>query len=287
VTSTHKRIAVCIPVYDEDEALRRLLASISEVDYPRDLVQVIVAVDGGDPVVRQVAESFGAKTVVLQPNQGSYAARNAAVDAIDGPVHAVLFTDADCAVSRQWVREHLAALEHADMSGGGVRWAFSDHPSPAEWVDSIRHLHQRAYVERDRYAATCNLAVRASVLDDMRFDPTLRTGGDAEFGRRATAAGHRLVYTHDAEIRHLPRRTRRDLMTKVHRIANGVPQQHARWVERGVAPSARLTRGPWRRARAAGFDVGPVWGVRACLIDWHANLLIRKAVRRTLSEVTR
>lgn len=287
MTSTEPRIAVCIPVYDEAVALRRLLLSIADVDYPHDLMQVVVAVDGGDPVVRELAESMGARTVVLSPNQGSYAARNAAIDAIDGSVHAVLFTDADCAVSRQWVRAHLAALERADLSGGGVRWSFSDQPSPAEWVDSIRHLHQRAYVERDQYAATCNLAVRATVLDGMRFDATLRTGGDAEFGRRATAAGHRLVYTDEAEIRHLPRRTRRDLMTKVHRIARGVPQQRARWIERGVAPSARLTRGPWRRARAAGFDVGPVWGVRACLLDWHANLLIRKAVRRTLSEAVR
>jgi len=287
VTAELGPVAVCIPVYDEAEALRQLLASINAVDYPRDLLQVIVAVDGGDVVVREVAESAGARAVVLTPNQGSYAARNAAIDAIQGPVEAVLFTDADCAVSRQWVRAHLAALQNADLSGGGVRWAFSDRPSPAEWVDSIRHLHQRAYVERDRYAATCNLAVRASVLDDMRFDATLRTGGDAEFGRRATSAGFRLVYTEDAEIRHLPRRTRRDLMTKVHRIAKGVPQQRARWVERGVAPSARLTRGPWRRARAAGFDVGPVWGLRACLLDWQANRLIRRAVQRTLSEAVR
>ena len=284
MTSDDARVAICIPVYDEAEALRQLLASIADIDYPPHLVQVVVAVDGGDPVVRELAQAAGARTVVLSPNQGSYAARNAAIDAIDGPVDAVLFTDADCAVSPQWVRAHLAALEGADLSGGGVRWAFSDRPSPAEWVDSIRHLHQRAYVERDHYAATCNLAVRSVVLDEMRFDASLRTGGDAEFGRRATAAGFRLVYADDAHIRHLPRRTRRALMTKVHRIANGVPQQRARWVERGVAPSARLTRGPWRRAQAAGLDVGPVWGVRACLLDWHANLLIRKAVRRTLSE---
>lgn len=281
------RVAICIPVYDEATTLRRLLASIADLDYPRHLLQVVVAVDGGNPVVRELAEMAGAHTVVLSPNQGSYAARNAALDAIDGQVDVVLFTDADCAVSRQWVQAHVAALHTADLSGGGVRWAFSDRPSPAEWVDSIRHLHQRAYVERDNYAATCNLAVRASVLDRMRFDATLRTGGDAEFGRRATAAGYRLVYTDDAEVRHMPRRTRRDLMTKVHRIAKGVPQQRARWVERGVAPSARLTRGPWRRAQAAGLDVGPVWGLRACLLDWHANLLIRKAVRRTLSEAVR
>ena len=275
------RVAVCVPVHDEAERLRVLLASIARADWDGP-IQVVVAVDGGDPAVIRAAEENGAKAVPIVPNRGSYNARNTAVDAIEGDVDVVLFTDADCAVTPSWIRAHVEALETADLSGGGVEWAFSPKPSPAEWVDSIRHLHQKVYVERDRYAATCNLAVRKAVLDTMRFDATLRTGGDAEFGRRATSSGYTLVYTEKAAIRHAPRRTRRDLMTKVRRIACGVPAQKARWVERGEAPGARLTRGPWRRARQAGFDVGPWWGLRACLLDWEANLRIRRAVKKVL-----
>ena len=276
------RVAVCVPAYDEAERLRALLASVARVEWDSP-VQVVVAVDGGNRDVVRVAEEAGATVLVVIPNRGSYHARNTAIDAIEQPVDVVLFTDADCVVSSGWVREHVAALESADLSGGGVRWAFSPRPSPAEWVDSIRHLHQRAYVERDGYAATCNLAVRWSVLESMRFDGTLRTGGDAEFGRRATANGHRLVYTDEAFILHAPRTTRAELMTKVRRIVSGIPAQRARWVERGAPPRARLTRGPWRRAREAGLDVGPLWGLRACLLDWEANRRIRKAVEKVLA----
>jgi glycosyltransferase involved in cell wall biosynthesis len=276
------RVAVCVPVFDEAERLRDLLASIARAERDGPL-QVVVAVDGGDPAVVRAAEEGGAKVIVVRPNKGSYNARNAAIDAIDGEVDVVLFTDADCLVTPAWVREHVAALRDGDLSGGGVEWAFSPKPTPAEWVDSIRHLHQRLYVERDGYAATCNLGVRRSVLDAMRFDATLRTGGDAEFGRRATASGYRLVYTERAAIRHVARATRRELMTKVRRIAGGVANQKARWVERGAPPRARLTRGPWRRAREAGLDVGPVGGLQACLLDWEANLRIRRAVRKVLA----
>jgi hypothetical protein len=45
-------------------------------------------------------------------------------------------------------------------------------------------------------------------------------------------------------------------------------------------PSRRLTRGVWRRAQAAGHDVGPVWGVTACVLDWALNLHVRRAVLR-------
>lgn len=276
------RVAVCVPVFDEAERLRDLLASIARVEWEEPL-QVVVAVDGGDPAVVRVATEAGAKVVVVVPNRGSYHARNTAIDAIEGDVDVVLFTDADCVVTPGWVREHVSALSAgADLSGGGVRWAYSERPSPAEWVDSIRHLHQKVYVERDGYAATCNLAVRWSVLGAMRFDASLRTGGDAEFGRRATKAGYRLVYTDAAAILHAPRATRRELMTKVRRIVSGIPAQKARWVERGEPPRARLTRGPWRRAKEAGFDVGPVWGLRACLLDWEANVRIRRAVQKVL-----
>ena len=271
------RVAVCVPVYDEASHLRTLLASID------DDVHVIVAVDGGDPACVRVAEEAGAHVVVVTPNQGSYAARNAAIDALPDDVDVVLFTDADCVATPGWVREHVAALADADLSGGGVEWLFSSPPTPAEWVDSQRHLHQRLYVERDGYAATCNLAVRRPVLDAMRFDASLRTGGDAEFGRRATANGYRLVYTEKAAIRHVARPSRAALMRKVRRIVSGIPAQKARWAERGVPPGARLTRGPWRRAREAGLDVGPWWGLQACVLDWEANLRIRRAVKKVLS----
>ncbi|HEX8004638.1 MAG TPA: glycosyltransferase family A protein [Mycobacteriales bacterium] len=269
-------VAVCVPAFDETERLRELLASVARVEWDGP-VQVVVAVDGGDPDVVRAAEESGAAVVAVVPNRGSYAARNAAVDAIEGDVDVVLFTDADCLVSPGWVREHVAALREADLSGGGVEWLFSAQPTPAEWVDSQRHLRQQAYVEHDGYAATCNLAVRRAVLDAVRFDPSRRTGGDADFGRRATAAGFRLVYTPAATITHRARATRRDLLAKVDRLAGGVERE--RWVGK-PPPSARLTRAAWRRAKAAGLRVGPLWGLRACLLDWEASVRIRRAVER-------
>jgi hypothetical protein len=149
-------------------------------------------------------------------------------------------------------------------------------------VDSCRHLNQDVYVARDGYAATCNLAVRAGVLTRFRFDSTLRTGGDAEFCRRVVAeSGARLVYTPTALVRH-PARDLRELRVKVARLVSGIPRQAHRWQDRPV-PSRRLTRGIWRRARRAGYDVGPLWGVTACLLDWSFNLRIARAVRKVRS----
>jgi glycosyltransferase involved in cell wall biosynthesis len=277
---------VCIPAYDEVDGVAAVVRAIRSADYPSELVRVVVAVDGADPSVVDAARRAGAEVVEVVPNQGSYAARNAAVLDLGDAVDVVLFTDADCVIPPTWVQAHVDALASSDLSGGAVRFTFAGpRPTPAEWVDSIRHLQQDVYVSRDGYAATCNLGVRREVLDELRFDATLRTGGDAEFCRRATASGFRLAYAPAAVIDHPARPTRQALLGKVRRIAGGVERHRQRWEEREVT-LPRPTRGPYRRARQAGHDVGPWWGLRASLLDYRCNRIVVQAVRRMLASPT-
>jgi GT2 family glycosyltransferase len=270
-------VGVCIPVHTEADAIGATVGSVFAVDYPREQLRVVVAVDGGDPAAAAAARAAGATVVEVVPNQGSYAARNAAIAALPDDVTAVLFTDADCLVSPQWVTAHLAALADAPLTGGGVDFRFArERPNPTEWVDSIRHLQQRRYVEQDGFAATCNLAMRRDVLDVVRFDPTLRTGGDADFCLRAKAEGFALAYAPDARISHPARRSRRELLTKVRRIASGAPRVRA--LQGSTRrPQARLSLGPYSTARTAGYRVGPVWAVRACLLDFTAQRIRARA----------
>lgn len=276
------RVAVCIPAYQEVEGLERTVLSVLAVDYPPDHLRVFVAVDGAHPATVAVARLAGATVVPLSVNRGSYAARNAAVAAVERPVDVLLFTDADCVVSRGWVKEHVRALRDADTSGGAVRFTFHGKPRPAEFVDSVRHLQQEGYVNRDGFAVTCNLGVRTEVHDHLRFDERMRTGGDADFGRRARAAGYTLAWTPAAWVDHPARRTDAELIQKVRRIAGGVEGQRARWEARGRPAPARLNRGVWKRARAQGHAVGWIWGVHAALLNYWATRTIETAVNEML-----
>lgn len=277
------RVAVCIPAFQEVDGLVSTLRSVLQADYPPELLQVVVAVDGAHPATVAAAQAAGATAVLpLEVNRGSYAARNAAVAAVDRPVEVLLFTDADCVVAPGWIRAHVAALEEADTCGGAVRFTFAGRPTPAEFVDSVRHLQQHGYVTRDRFAVTCNLGVRADVYDALRFDESLRTGGDADFGRRARDAGYSLVYSEEAWIAHPARRTDQEVMTKVKRIAAGVEGQRLRWEARKRPVTGRPHRGVWKRARAEGYDVSWAWGVHASLLDWWATRTINKAVHAML-----
>lgn len=265
------RAAVCIPAHGDPHGLELTLASLAELDYPSELLQIIVAVDGPDQVLVAVAEHHGAELVVLDTNRGSYAARNAALGRVHPQSAVVAFVDSDIAVSAGWLKAHVHALQAAHISGGAFRFRFSDPPTPAEHVDSIRHLQQQLSVENLGYVITGNLAARRAVFDDLRFDERLRSGGDRDFGIRARAAGYVLAYAEDAWVWHSARATPRQLLGKVARIATGIHQ--LRTLE-SYEPAVRN----YRRAsavgsgRASGRSQGRWWDLQVIALDQLCNL---------------
>lgn len=288
MTDSAVPVAVCVPAYGDPRGLRTLLASLASLDYPRQLLRVVVAVDGPDQVLEHTAAEAGTTVVVLPINRGSYAARNLALDAI-GDAQVVLFTDTDCAVGRDWVNAHLRALAAAPRSGGGVRLSTDDRPSAAEWVDRARHLRQEHFVTRLGYAATCNLAVRREVVDRVRFDDQLRSGGDFDFGRRASEAGFPIVFTPEAFVTHPARPTPRALLKKVWRVAGGARDMQ----KAGSAATARHDPSRLRAATVArreGVVPSRGWLLRVAVLDYACSVayavrvpqVVLPAVRRRL-----
>jgi GT2 family glycosyltransferase len=278
-TSPTPALAIVVPVHQDPDQLRRLFTAIAAVDYPTDHRAVIVGVDGADPATAAVAREQGAEVVLLEPRRGSYAARNAALERLAPEAEIVVFTDADCIPTAGWLRGHVVALADADLSGGAITVTVRPKASPAEFVDRQRPLHQEAYVTRDGYAATANLAVRRAVVEAQHFDDGLQTGGDVEFCQRATKNGFRLVYSPAAEVQHPARQTVGELFKKVRRIVGGVAARPQRWDGREIA-KPRPRRALTRIARAEGVSRGLLWDVQAVALEYVASLMLYRAVRR-------
>jgi hypothetical protein len=203
---------------------------------------------------------------------GSYAARNAGAAAARGSL--LVFTDADCRPEPGWLRALAAA--HAETPGallaGPVRMIPPAAPSAAACFDLARGIPQESYVRRG-YAATANLAAPASVFRALGgFDARRFSGGDAEFCRRARAAGHPLRLAAAAAVGHPCRDSWAALAAKARRVKGGQiaagPLPHrALWTLRTRTPPLRalsrfvrapLPRGQRLRASAVLFAL---WGV--------------------------
>jgi glycosyltransferase involved in cell wall biosynthesis len=243
-------VAVVVPVRD-DPRLATCLAALAAQTLPP---AAVVVVDDGSSV--PVTVEAPAMTVVRQPPAGSYAARNAGLAALAAPAPApryVAFTDADCVPDPRWLERAVGALESGTTAGvvtGPVEvFPRGRRPGAVELYDALTAFPQQEFVERWGFGATANLVVAREVLEEVGpFRGDLQSGGDAEWGERATAAGHRVVFRDDVVVRHPARATLRELVRKARRTTRGAEQLGR---DRDALPpwhriaAERLTR-PWR-----------------------------------------
>ena len=194
-------VSVVVPVRDNPDGIRALLACLDAQTLARDRFEVVIGDDGSRVgSIAQFATADGRIRVVIGSPRNSYAARNQAAAAARGDVLA--FTDSDCRPHARWLEEGLAALDGADIVAGHVAFVGPARPTVWSLLTADMYLDQERNVRRSR-AATANLFVRRRSFERWgRFDPTLPSGGDYEFTLRAVAYGARLVYGSGAAVSH-------------------------------------------------------------------------------------
>lgn len=136
------RVTVIIPAYREREALREKLAALTGLDYPRDRLELIVAVDADAELARIAAAAPPAPTVLFSPErQGKAAALNRALEHANGEV--VVMTDANNVLAPDSIR---ACVRHlADPTVWAVAGRRGERGSLyARYEDLLRRLEARS-----------------------------------------------------------------------------------------------------------------------------------------------
>ena len=117
------RVTLIIAAYDEEAVIERKVANARELDYPAELLEVVVASDGSSDRTVELARSAGADEVLDLPRGGKVAALNAAARRASGELLA--FSDANS----YWRPEALRRLverfadERVGYACGQVRFS--------------------------------------------------------------------------------------------------------------------------------------------------------------------
>jgi GT2 family glycosyltransferase len=269
---TDPLFSVIVPVWRHWQLVPGLLDALAAQELPADRFEIVL-VDNAPEEERPAIPLPPAARIVTCPAPGSYAARNAGSRAAAGRLLA--FTDADCRPAPGWLAAMAAAATGAAaLLAGPVTLFGSARPNRYELFEMIRGIPQARYV-RNGYAATANLVVPAAAFRALGgFDARRFSGGDAEFCRRAGAAGHPLRFVPEAVVRH-PARSRWDeLAAKTRRVTGGQvgagsPGRRLVWFLRALTPPLRAL---WRFARAAAPPGDRLAAIRVLLALWLVEL---------------
>lgn len=216
-------VSVIIPARGQAEGLEACLEAVSAQSLPP--FETIVVDNGLDGGRERVQKAMPSAIVVRLDISGSYAARNGGIRSATGELLA--FTDADCLPARSWLEEAVSAMVRtgASVVAGEVEVTASPwgDRSGAEVLELQFAFPQRTYVLSQGFGVTANLMVGREVFQRVGlFDGTLLSGGDFEWGRRASEIGYRALFVPEAVVHHPARRSARDLLRKVDRVSEGI-----------------------------------------------------------------
>jgi GT2 family glycosyltransferase len=218
-------VTVIVPVYNDAGRLAGCLRALDAQTYPRDRFEVIVVDNGSMDRPHDVVAQFPGMRLLVERTPGSYAARHRALAAARGEILA--FTDADCLPDAAWLERGVAELgrvPNCGLVGGRVDVLCRDATQPTlyDLYDHVFDFDQERFVARGGFACTANLFTTADVVRHVGgFDPSLRSGGDRDFGNRVRAAGYGLAFGGGAVVAHPARRSLRALLLKRLRVAGG------------------------------------------------------------------
>ncbi|MFW6120331.1 MAG: glycosyltransferase [Petrotogales bacterium] len=207
-------VSIVIPTKNNADILERCLKSIQNLDYPQDQLEVIIVDGNSTDGTVEIAKKYGCRVIFEDKGTISYA-RDIGVRNANGRF--IAFTDADCAVGRNWIKELIKHFDGDVAAVGGPNITPKDDTDFAKCVGLVlsflskpgsRYGLTEEGVMEIYHNPTCNVMYRKEVLNEVGgFNYDLVTVDDEELDYRISEKGYRILYTSSARVDHYRRPT--------------------------------------------------------------------------------
>lgn len=203
-------VSVVVVTRDHHELAERAVQSLLETDYPAAQRQIVIVEETDAP--RPIPGDGVKYHAISVKNLGVSFARNTGLDLCDHEI--VAFTDDDCVVEKDWLREIVRPLVE-DAGVAATAGAVLVPPcGPVGQCENIlgfpgggaRFIHRaNGHAIPMSTFSTCNCAINRRLAGPVRFQEGFQTAGEDELLSRGISAKFKLIYTPFAVVRHQPR----------------------------------------------------------------------------------
>jgi glycosyltransferase involved in cell wall biosynthesis len=197
--------SVVVPAYQAADVIGNCVRALHIQTIPRERYEIIVVDDASTDGTEAAAREAGADQVLSCPHGGPATARNAGIEAARGKI--VLFTDADCEPSSEWIERMTAPFADPQVMGAkGAYWtrqrAVTARLTQLEFEIRYERMARLPHTDFvDGYAAAYR---RGLLVESGGFDPTypIPSAEDVDLSFRLARQGHRLVFVPEARVWH-------------------------------------------------------------------------------------
>ena len=199
------KISILVATFNTALTMDGCLKAICELNYPKELLEVIVVDGCSTDGTLEIAGKYPVKVISAPLN--APAAYNYALKIVSSDV--VGFIDADTKVEKEWLNKLVSYLDDpqvAGVSGGIETWNKEN-----AWARSIGYDLENRYARLKKSVvrvATMNLLMKKSVIEEVGgFDEHLPSQYDTDLGFRITSRGYKLLFEPNAKCYHFNRST--------------------------------------------------------------------------------
>lgn len=206
-----------IPSYNRPQALRRLLDSILNLDFPRDEYEIIVGDNYANFQVKHWVESWYSNSEDIlchhEPRPGSHHARNSGATLATGRY--LVFLDDDCEATPNLLRAYseVPGFPESRMFGGKIeiRWdeippdevrAFERLMGKLDYGERIFPLPKGKYVNGGNMVIDREFYLQIGGMEPDQVEGLLSGSGDVGLCRQVQTLGFDIIWVPDALVYH-------------------------------------------------------------------------------------
>lgn len=207
-------VSIVICTLNRKNMLKKCLDTIFRLDYPKSKYEVIVVDGGSTDGTADLKDDFPTVKFITESKLGLAHARNVGAKNARGSI--IAYTDDDCIVDAQWLRNLIYGF-HSPLrviGVGGPIYPLNPEIIPKKFLvkAALGLFDDGEYIKiADRGIITSNCAFRKEAFNVAKFDEQfgvtrrgglLLSGEDVDFCLTLRKTGYKLLYTPYAKVYH-------------------------------------------------------------------------------------